>query len=144
MLVKYAMAAMSVCTAAICSASPIYEYHAEGVAHFTGKPSSRGYESFDPTPKGLTRSGGNVNVQLTIANTGGTDAANVVLTSVKVGSDTAVPLPQSLGTIAAGASVQTTVSVPASVGASGAGSSLTLSGTYTGGTFSSSARITLP
>jgi hypothetical protein len=94
--------------------------------------------------KVLTRSGGNVNVQLTIANTGGTDAANVVLTSVKVGSDTAVPLPQSLGTIAAGASVQTTVSVPASVGASGAGSSLTLSGTYTGGTFSSSARITLP
>ena len=57
MLVKYAMAAMSVCTAAICSASPIYEYHADGVAHFTGKPSSRGYESFDPTPKGLTRSG---------------------------------------------------------------------------------------
>jgi hypothetical protein len=30
------------------------------------------------------------------------------------------------------------------VGASGAASSLTLSGTYTGGTFSSSARITLP
>src|ERR1700704_2688956 len=57
MLVKYAMAAMSVCTAAICSASPIYENDADGVAHFTGQPSSRGCEVFDPTPKGLTRSG---------------------------------------------------------------------------------------
>ncbi len=57
MLVKYAMAAMSVCTAAICSASPIYKYDADGLAHFTGKPSSRGHELFDLTPKGLTRSG---------------------------------------------------------------------------------------
>jgi soluble lytic murein transglycosylase-like protein len=57
MLVKYAMAAMSVCTAAICSASPIYKYDADGVAHFTGQPSSRGYELFARTPKGLTRSG---------------------------------------------------------------------------------------
>ncbi len=57
MLVKYAMAAMSVCTAAICSASPIYKHDADGLAHFTGKPSSRGYELFDLTPKGLTRSG---------------------------------------------------------------------------------------
>lgn len=57
MLVKYAMAAMSLCTAAICSASPIYKYDVDGVAHFTGKPSSRGYELFDRTPKELTRSG---------------------------------------------------------------------------------------
>jgi soluble lytic murein transglycosylase-like protein len=41
MLVKYALAAISVCTAAICSASPIYKCHADG----------------DLTPKGLTRSG---------------------------------------------------------------------------------------
>jgi hypothetical protein len=57
MLVKYALAAMSVCTAAICSASPIYQYPADGVAHFTGKPSSRGSELFDLTPKGLARCG---------------------------------------------------------------------------------------
>jgi soluble lytic murein transglycosylase-like protein len=48
MLVKYVLAAVSVCTAAICNASPIYKYHADGVAH---------YELFDLTPKGLTRSG---------------------------------------------------------------------------------------
>jgi hypothetical protein len=94
--------------------------------------------------KVLTRTGGNVVVTLTIANTGGTGAANVVLSSVKVGADTATPLPQTIGTIAAGATTQATVSVPGSVGASGAASSLTLNGTYTGGTFSSSARITLP
>ena len=92
----------------------------------------------------LTRNGANVVVQLTIANTGGTAAANVVLSSVKVGADTATPLPQNIGTIAPGASAQTTVTVPASVGASGAASSLTVAGTYTGGTFNSSARITLP
>jgi soluble lytic murein transglycosylase-like protein len=40
MLVKYALAVMSVCTAAICSASPIYA----GVAHFADEPSSRAYE----------------------------------------------------------------------------------------------------
>jgi len=94
--------------------------------------------------KVLTRSGGNVVVQLTIANTGGTAAANVVLTSVKVGADSATPLPQSIGAIGAGASSQAAVTVPGSVGVSGAASSLTITGTYTGGTFSSSARITLP
>jgi soluble lytic murein transglycosylase-like protein len=59
MLVKYAMAAMAVCTAAVCSASPpIYKYvDADGVAHFTDKPDSRRYQLFDLTPKGLTRSG---------------------------------------------------------------------------------------
>ena len=59
MLVRYAMAAVAVCTAAVCSASPpIYRYvDADGVAHFTDKPDSRRYELLDLTPKGLTRSG---------------------------------------------------------------------------------------
>ncbi len=59
MLVKCAMAAMAVCAAAICSASPpIYKYvDADGVAHFTDKPDSRRYQLLDLTPKGLTRSG---------------------------------------------------------------------------------------
>jgi soluble lytic murein transglycosylase-like protein len=59
MLVRYAIAAVAVCTAAICSASPpVYTYvDASGVAHFTDKPDSRRYRLFDLTPKGLTRSG---------------------------------------------------------------------------------------
>jgi len=59
MSVRYASAAIAVCTAAICSASPaIYRYvDADGVAHFTDKPDSARYELFDLTPRGLTRSG---------------------------------------------------------------------------------------
>ena len=59
MLLKYAVAAMAACTAAICSASPpIYKYvDADGVAHFTDKPDSRRYQLLDLTPQGLTRSG---------------------------------------------------------------------------------------
>jgi hypothetical protein len=94
--------------------------------------------------KVLSRAGGNVVVLLTIANTGGTPANNVTLTSVKVGALSATPLPQNRGTIGASASVQATVGVPGSVGVSGAASSLTAAGTYTGGTFSLSMRITLP
>jgi hypothetical protein len=92
----------------------------------------------------LSRSGGNVNIQFTVANSGGAAAANVTLTSVKVGADAATPLPQNVGTIPSGGETQATVTVPASVGASGAASSITLSGTYTGGTLSYTARITLP
>jgi soluble lytic murein transglycosylase-like protein len=53
------MAAIAVCTAAVCSASPpIYRYvDADGVAHFTDKPDSMRYELVKLTPKGLTRSG---------------------------------------------------------------------------------------
>jgi hypothetical protein len=91
----------------------------------------------------MTRSG-TISVQVTVANAGGTSAANVVLTSVKVGSTVATTLPQNLGTLAPGNSAQATVSVPGSVGVSGAAGTLSVAGTYTGGTFSSTARITLP
>jgi hypothetical protein len=94
--------------------------------------------------KVLTRSNGNVVVQLTIANTGKAAAANVVLTSVKLGADSGTPSSQNIGTIPAGASVQATVTIPGSVGASGAASSLTVSGTYTGQAFGSTSRVTLP
>jgi soluble lytic murein transglycosylase-like protein len=59
MLVKCAMAAMALCTAAFCGASPpIYKYvDADGVAHFTDKPDSRRYALVDLTLTGLTRSG---------------------------------------------------------------------------------------
>jgi hypothetical protein len=94
--------------------------------------------------KVLTRPNGNVVVQLTIANLGGTAANYVTLTSVKVGSALATVLPQYIGTIGANASAQATVSVPGSVGLSGAANTLTAAGTFSGGTFSLSARITLP
>jgi len=57
MSVRYALAAIALCTTAICSASPpMYRYvDADGVAHYTDKPDSARYQLFDL--KGLTRSG---------------------------------------------------------------------------------------
>jgi len=95
--------------------------------------------------KTMTRDGsGQVVVTLTIANSGGTAGQNVMLTAVKIGTTAGTPLPQSLGAINAGSSLQTTVIFPSSIGVSGAASVLTVSGSFTGGTFSSSSRITLP
>ena len=88
--------------------------------------------------------GGQVVATLTIANTGGTAAQNVTLSVAKIGTISGTPLPQSLGTIAAGASLQTVVTFPSTVGAPGAPGSLTISGSYTGATFGTSASITLP
>ncbi|HEY1497918.1 MAG TPA: choice-of-anchor X domain-containing protein, partial [Candidatus Solibacter sp.] len=93
----------------------------------------------------LARAGGQVVATLTISNNGGTTAQNVILTTAKIGTvSTVTPLPQSLGDIPAGGSVQTTVAFPGTVGPSGAASSLSVSGTYTTGSFSNTARITLP
>jgi hypothetical protein len=83
-------------------------------------------------------------IQITVANTGGTAAVNVALTNVKLGTATPGPLPQNMGTIAAGASAAVNLTVSGSVGGAGVSSTLAVGGTYTGGTFTSSARITLP
>ncbi len=92
----------------------------------------------------LARVAGQVVATLTIANNGGSSAQNVVLTTAQIGATSGTPLPQSLGTIPARAAVMATVTFPGSVGISGAASTLSLAGTYTGGTFSSGARVTLP
>jgi hypothetical protein len=64
---------------------------------------------------------------------------------LKVGSVAAPGLPVAVGTIAPNSSATVTINMGNPVGASGSASSLTLAGTYTGGgTFSASARITLP
>lgn len=94
--------------------------------------------------KSLSRASNTVTAQVTLSNTGGTAAQNIVLSSVKIGSLTATPLPQTAASIPAGGSTTFTVTVPGTVGASGAASSFTASGTYSGGSFSTSARITLP
>jgi hypothetical protein len=93
----------------------------------------------------LSRDGSNnIVVQLTLANTGSTPASDVILTGVKIGTASGTPLPQTIGTILPNSSTQVAVTVPPSAGSSGAASSLTVTGTYTGGTFTSTARLTLP
>jgi probable HAF family extracellular repeat protein len=85
---------------------------------------------------------GYIGVQLTISNTGGTAATNVVINTIKVGGANVVsPLPQDVGIISPGASAQVTAR---SIVAGPSASSLTVSGAYTGGTFSSNSRVTLP
>jgi uncharacterized repeat protein (TIGR01451 family) len=97
------------------------------------------------TTSALDRSGINdISVQLTLTNIGGTIASNVVLTSVKIGSTSGTSLPQAIGAIGSDASVIALVTVPGSAGASGSPSVLIITGTYSGGSFSATSRITLP
>ena len=93
----------------------------------------------------LFRSGGNVVVQLDIANAGSTAAANVTLTGVKLaGVAPTTPLPLSVPTILGGGTANVEVTVPGSVGAPGAASVVSVRGTYTGASFGAGARVTLP
>jgi hypothetical protein len=96
--------------------------------------------------KTLSRNENNQIVALvTIANTGGSAAASVQITGAKIGSTLPVTvLPVSMGAIGANTQAQVTITFPASAGASGAASTISLSGTYGGGSFSSTTRVTLP
>ena len=95
--------------------------------------------------KTLTRVASQIVVMVTVANTGATAASNVQLSTAKIGTTSSTTaLPQALGTIAGGEIAQVTLNFPGSAGPSGGASTITLSGTYTGSSFSSSGRITLP
>jgi subtilisin-like proprotein convertase family protein len=92
----------------------------------------------------LTRDNGTtVRATYRIENTGTVQADNVQLTTAQLGSTNGTPLPQSLGSIPPGgfsafSDVFFTNSTP------GASSTLRLNGTYIGGTFSSTKRVTIP
>ena len=80
-----------------------------------------------------------------VTNNGTGAASNVTLTGAALGSVSGTPLPQTLGTLAAGGgSATVTVNFPASAGANGAAVVEKISGSYTGGTFSASVHATLP
>jgi hypothetical protein len=97
------------------------------------------------TTTSLTKlSNGSYQGTVTVRNQGTGTAPNLVLTSAKVGAATGTPTPQSLGSIPAGGSVVTSVSFPATAGNSGAPELEQIAGTYTGGTFGGSLRVTLP
>ena len=82
---------------------------------------------------------------VTVTNSGTGPASNVSLNAASLGSTAGSGLPQSVPTLAAGASTQFTVSFPSTVGSPGAGVSEKYSGTYTGGSFSASVRsVKLP
>jgi hypothetical protein len=97
------------------------------------------------TSPSLTLNGdGSYEATVTITNTGTGAAQNAVLTGLTIGGVSGTPVPYSLGGIAPGASVIATVSIPASAGAPDSRAVMSITGTYTGGTFGGSFRATLP
>jgi hypothetical protein len=93
----------------------------------------------------LARDGNNNAVaQLTIANMGSAQASQVTLTDVKIGGNSAGPVPVAVGAILPRSTTQMAVSAPVPVGSSGAMTTLTVKGTYSGGTFTSAVRSVLP
>ncbi len=83
-----------------------------------------------------------VQASITVENIGTLPADASTLTTAKLGATNGTPLPQSLGSIGPGASVTTTVNFTNST--PGASSTLSAGGTYTGGTFSATKRVTIP
>lgn len=81
---------------------------------------------------------------VTITNTGTGTAQNVQLTTASLGAATGSPSPNALGNIAPGSTATATMAFPASAGTTGATVVQKYLGTYTGGTFGASLRLTLP
>ena len=87
----------------------------------------------------------NIVLNATFANGGNVNASNLTVTVAKIGLTTAMTtLPISLGNLSAGSVVQTTITIPGSAGTTGSLATVTIGGTYTGGSFSTSGRAYLP
>jgi uncharacterized repeat protein (TIGR01451 family) len=93
----------------------------------------------------VTRVGGNLVAQITLSNIGGSPAQNLQVSASQVGSasTTTSPLP-GIASLAPGASTTITLTYPGTAGNTGAAVFLRVSGSFTGGTFSSNRRVTLP
>ncbi|MCM3874258.1 MAG: hypothetical protein ND895_26510, partial [Pyrinomonadaceae bacterium] len=83
-----------------------------------------------------------VEATITVENIGTLPADNTTLSTARLGATNGTPLPQSLGSIAPGDSATATVQFSNST--PGASSTLNAGGTYTGGTFSATKRVTIP
>ena len=96
------------------------------------------------TGKTLVRDKGAIALTLTIGNSGAGPAQAVQLTAVTLGGlNTTTSLP-TLGTIAPGGAATASVVFSAAVGSQGSVAVLTVAGSYTGGTFTTTSRVTLP
>ncbi len=101
--------------------------------------------SLSTSSKVTVSSGSGYTLTITVTNTGAGSVTGLTLATATLGSATGSPLPQTLGTLAPGASGTFTVNFPGSVGNNGAAVAEKYSGTCTGGSFSASVRsVTLP
>jgi len=83
-------------------------------------------------------------VVITVTNFGTSTVNGLILTTATLRAFSGTPLPQTLGSLAAGASGTFTVNFPGVAGAAGAFIPLNYSGTCTGGSFSGSIRNAIP
>jgi hypothetical protein len=81
---------------------------------------------------------------ITVKNTGTGTAQAVTLTGATLGGALGTPVPASVGDIQPGASAIAAIAFPATAGSPGSLAIERYSGTYTGGTFGASLRVTLP
>jgi subtilisin-like proprotein convertase family protein len=91
----------------------------------------------------LSRNGQQVSAVITVSNEGASTATNVKLTQAMLGASSGAPLPQTLGNIPVGGSASATV-VFAAPPPAGSATTLKVGGTYTGGTFTNTLRVTVP
>jgi predicted extracellular nuclease len=115
--------------------------HDPAVAYFTVPPIAMTVTV--STTATLSKIAGGYQATITVKNTGNGTAPNVQLTAAALSSSTGSPIPQSLGDLAGGASITTVVTFSSTAASGGAGA-LRYSGTYTGGSFTSSSRLVLP
>jgi hypothetical protein len=92
----------------------------------------------------LSKVSGGYQEAVTVTNSGTGPAENVVLSTATLGPASGSPLPAHLGAIAVGGTASATLTFPSSAGADGAATVERFSGTYTGGSFSSTLRAVLP
>ncbi|PYS70755.1 MAG: hypothetical protein DMF69_12535, partial [Acidobacteria bacterium] len=83
-----------------------------------------------------------VQAAIQVQNLGAVTANNVSLSTARLGTTIGTPLPQNLGSLAPGATANAVVIFTNS--SPGANSTLVVGGTYTGGSFSNTKRVTIP
>ncbi len=110
--------------------------------NFTAGPTPCGFVRLVVTSSLSRANASTVVGAITVQNIGSVAADDVTLTTAKLGSSNGTPLPQGLGNLAPGGS--TSVIVIFNNSTPGSSSMLTAGGTYAGGTFSSSKRVTIP
>jgi hypothetical protein len=93
------------------------------------------------TSTALSCDGVNTHATIIISNSGTATANNVMLTTAKLGGISGTSLPQTIATLAPGASATATVKFS---GAPRGSTTLQIGGTYTGGSFNSNRRVTAP
>jgi|SRR5579872_1598175 len=83
-------------------------------------------------------------VNISVTNTGGTVAENTQVTTARIGFTNSSSIPLLLGNIDPGDTATGVLHFPPSTGIAGTPAALVIGGTYTGGSFNGTSKVTLP